>query len=130
MSWRTYFKASCACGSHTHQRIVLRDRPVSRAISCKDLLSRKYSRLILPKISMVITFFLLPKIQAEPVKHLGQFWLSANTILRQLEDDRAEIRHLAGGSRASGEGDCVGDPGAERAAGRDARSLNGYATGS
>jgi hypothetical protein len=25
---------------------------------------------------MVITFLLLPKNQAEPVKHLGQFWIS------------------------------------------------------
>ena len=43
------------------------------AISRSDNLSRKYIRRILPNISMVITFLLLPKKQAEQGKHLGQF---------------------------------------------------------
>lgn len=54
--------ASSAFGSFTHLRTVLRDKRVSLAISCNHFLSRKYSRLILSKISMVITFLLLPKI--------------------------------------------------------------------
>ena len=41
--------------------MVLRDKPVRLAISCSDRSSRKYIRLILPNISMVITFLLLPK---------------------------------------------------------------------
>ena len=45
-----------------HLRIVFLDRPVSRAMSGNDFWSRKYSRLIFPKIFMVITFLLLPKI--------------------------------------------------------------------
>ena len=42
---------------------------------------------------MVITFLLLPKNQAEPVKHLGQFSVSANTLahMAQAQDLRRAI---------------------------------------
>ena len=40
-----------------YRRTVLHDKPVRLVISCNDTLSRKYIRLILPNISMVITLF-------------------------------------------------------------------------
>ena len=40
-----------------HLRMVLHDRPVVFAISCRDSLSRKCIGRILPNISMAIRFF-------------------------------------------------------------------------
>ena len=80
VSWRVYFKASSACSSRTHLRTVLRDSPVNFSRSCKGFLPRICSCWILPKISMVIAFLLLPKNQEETVNTGGQFSVNADKV--------------------------------------------------
>lgn len=58
--FRLYF-GSTSPGARSHFLIVLRDKPVRLAISLIDNLSRKYMRLTLPNMSMVITSKLLLK---------------------------------------------------------------------
>jgi hypothetical protein len=49
------YRGSSSTGALSHLRTVLRDRLVSRTISRTDLFSRKYIRLTLPIMAMVIT---------------------------------------------------------------------------
>jgi hypothetical protein len=53
-SLRRYLGSSCTA-AFTHLRTVLRDKLVSRTISRTDFFSRKYIRLTLPIMAMVIT---------------------------------------------------------------------------
>jgi len=43
---------------------------------------------------MVITFLLLPKNQAEPVKHLGQFWISTYPLSGSVFGQRQQPTHI------------------------------------
>jgi len=50
---------------------------------------------------MVITFLLLPKNQAEPVKHLGQFWIStyplSGSVFGQRQHYSSAAQNYGGG---------------------------------
>jgi len=50
----------------------------------------------------VITFLLLPKNQAEPVKHLGQFWISTYPLSGSVFGQRQQ-RYTMGGSEQGDE---------------------------
>jgi len=58
------YLGSSSTGVFNHLRTVLRDKLVSRTISRTDLFSRKYIRLTLPIMAMVITPSPLLKKQA------------------------------------------------------------------
>jgi hypothetical protein len=77
------------CELASKLRIVLRAKPVRFAISCSDILSRKYIRRILPKISMVITLF-------SPAYKLGRTSGTPRSILsRHNSYRRVSIRSAA-----------------------------------